>query len=68
MSYVRSAVCSISKTDWELATPTEISEMSVDTFNRLSYREQLTIKRKWPDDYNRLVGMEPKESGECEHQ
>lgn len=67
MSYVRSAVCSISEPDWELATPTEISEMSVEIFDKLSYREQLTIKRKWPDDYNRLVGMERKSSEECDH-
>lgn len=36
-------------------TPDEIKNLSLETFEAMSYSEQLIFKRHWPDAYDRLV-------------
>lgn len=44
--------------DVESFTPDEIANMSLETFEAMSYREQLIYKRHWPDAYDRLIKLQ----------
>lgn len=39
-------------------TPDEIANMSLETFEAMSYKEQLLYRRHWPDAYERLIKLQ----------
>lgn len=44
--------------DIEDFTPDEIKNMSLETFDQLTYREQVILRKHFPDSYNRLIEMQ----------
>lgn len=44
--------------DIESFTPSQITNMSLETFEAMTYREQLIFKRHWPDAYDRLIRLQ----------
>lgn len=44
--------------DIEDFTPDEIKTMSLETFDQLSYKEQVILRKHFPDTYNRLIEIQ----------